>query len=95
MLKHELADQVVKKINSTCLKRDVLATIELILETIVEALEQGRRVEIRGFGSFCVRQRKARVTKNPKTGKIMEIPPRKTVHFAMSKAIKNPLAGKK
>ncbi|MCK5405781.1 MAG: HU family DNA-binding protein, partial [Desulfobulbaceae bacterium] len=52
------------------------------------------RVEIRGFGSLSVRQRKARTTKNPRTGKIMNIPPRKSLHFTMSKSLKGPLVKK-
>jgi integration host factor subunit beta len=94
MLKPEVAEIVTKKLKSEFLKRDVAEAINLVLESIVDALEEGRRVEIRGFGSFSVRQRKARITENPKTGKIMKIPPRKTVHFAMSKSLRDPLAGK-
>jgi len=52
---------------------------------------RGDRVEIRGFGSFSVRTRKPRTTKNPKTGKMMNIPARKTLHFTMSKSLKEVL----
>jgi integration host factor subunit beta len=95
MLKLEVAEQVMQKLNHlNFLKKDVIEAIDIVLESIINALEEGRRVEIRGFGSFSVRKRKARVTTNPKTGKIMRIPLRKTIHFAMSKSLKNPLAGK-
>ncbi len=90
MLKRDLIAAVTEKMDGY-LKKDVSQAIDIILDSIADALGQGRRVEIRGFGSFCVRQRKARSTKNPKTGKLMNIPPRKTLHFTMSKSLKDPL----
>ena len=74
---------------------DISKAVDIIIETMSESLDQGNRVEIRGFGSFSIRTRKARLTKNPKTGKMMDIPPRKTLHFAMSKSLKEALIGKK
>lgn len=93
MLKKDLIAAVTEQMNGY-LKKDVGQAIDIIIESIADALTEGRRVEIRGFGSFCVRQRKARSTKNPKTGKIMNIPPRKTLHFTMNKSLKNPLVKK-
>ena len=93
MLKRDLVSEVAEKAEGF-LKKDIDQAVDIILETIADALCEGRRVEIRGFGSFCVRQRKARCTKNPKTGKVMEIPPRKTLHFTMSKSLKDPLVRK-
>jgi len=90
MLKNDLVDMVAKKMDGY-MKKDIGQVIDIILETITDALAEGQRVEIRGFGSFSVRQRRARTTKNPRTGKIMEIPPRKNLHFAMSKSLKEPL----
>ena len=94
MLKKDLIDEVTTKMDGF-LKKDVGKAVDILLGTIVEALIDDRRVEIRGFGSFSVRKRKARSTKNPKTGEIMNIPERKTLHFTMSKSLKEPLAGKK
>ena len=94
MLKKDLVNNVTSKLDGF-LKKDVTHAVDIILENISEALAEGRRAEIRGFGSFSVRQRKARVTKNPRTGKIMDIPARNTVHFTMSKSIKEPLVKKK
>jgi integration host factor subunit beta len=90
MLKRDLVDAVAEKMDGY-LKKDVSQAIDIMLDTITEALTEERRVEIRGFGSFSIRQRKARSTKNPRTGKIMHIPPRKTIHFTMSKSLKDPL----
>jgi len=93
MLKKDLIAAVTEQMDGY-LKKDVGQAIDIIIDSITDALTEGRRVEIRGFGSFCVRQRKARSTKNPKTGKIMDIPPRKTLHFTMSKSLKEPLVKK-
>ena len=94
MLKNDLIEKISSELPG-CLKKDIREAVDIVLDTIAGALEEGRRVEIRGFGSFSVRSRKARVTKNPKTGKVMNIPSRRTVHFTMSKSLKDPLAGKK
>ena len=93
MLKRDLINEVAKQADSL-LKKDVEEAIDIMLDTIGGALAQGRRVEIRGFGSFAVRQRKERQTKNPRTGKIMGIPPRKAINFTMSKSLKIPLVDK-
>ncbi len=90
MLKRDLVDAVSDKMDGY-LKKDVSQAIDIMLDSIATALEEERRVEIRGFGSFSIRQRKARSTKNTRTGKIMHIPPRKTIHFTMSKSLKEAL----
>lgn len=90
MLKGDLINQVAARLDGY-MKKDIGQAIDIIIETISDALADGQRVEIRGFGSFSVRQRRARTTKNPRTGKIMKIPARKNLHFAMSKSLKEPL----
>jgi integration host factor subunit beta len=90
MLKRELINGVSGQLGEYY-KQDVGQAVDIILEEISQALTEGRRVEIRGFGSFSVRTRKPRTTKNPKTGKMMDIPARKTLHFTMSKSLKEVL----
>ena len=90
MLKGNLVDEVTGKLDGF-LKRDVRQVVDIIVETMSTALNDGERVEIRGFGSFSVRQRRARQAANPKTGKIMDIPQRKSVLFTMSKSLKESL----
>ena len=65
--------------------------VEAILAEIANALQKGEMVKISSFGSFSVRTRRPRTTKNPKTGKMMDIPSRKTLHFTMSKSLKEVL----
>jgi len=90
MLKRELINEIAQRLDHHY-KQDVARAVEIILDSIADALVDGRRVEIRGFGSFSVRTRKPRSTKNPKTGKVMHIPERRTVHFTMSKSLKEAL----
>ncbi len=90
MLKRELVSEITEQLGSYY-KQDIAQALDIILENITQALTEGRRVEIRGFGSFSVRTRKPRTTKNPKTGKMMDIPARKTLHFTMSKSLKEVL----
>lgn len=94
MLKRDLVEKTAATLEGY-LKKDIGTAVDIIIETMAESLNQGNRVEIRGFGSFAVRTRKARQTKNPKTGKVMDIPPRKTLHFTMSKSLKDVLIDKK
>jgi integration host factor subunit beta len=93
MLKRDLINKVSEQLDGYY-KQDVAIAVDVILDSIAEALTEGRRVEIRGFGSFSVRSRKPRSTKNPKTGKMMHIPARKTLHFTMSKSLKDVLIEK-
>ena len=89
MLKKDLVDKVSSELSMQ--KQDVSLAVDIILETMVDALVEDRHIELRGFGSFSVRSRKPRSTKNPRTGKIMEIPERKTLHLTMSKSLKEAL----
>jgi integration host factor subunit beta len=93
MLKKDLVDKVSGELSMQ--KQDVSLAVDIMLETMATALVDERRIELRGFGSFSVRARKPRLTKNPRTGKIMEIPDRKTLHFTMSKSLKEALISEK
>lgn len=90
MLKRELVDSVSQQLGDYY-KQDIALAVDLILEEMASALIAGRRVEIRNFGSFSVRTRRPRTTKNPKTGNMMHIPARKTLHFTMGKSLKEVL----
>lgn len=89
ILKKELVDQISNDLDIH--KQDVTVAVDIILDSMAQALSEGRRVELRGFGSFSTRSRKARQTKNPRTGVMMDIGERKTIHFTMSKSLKETL----
>ena len=69
-------------------KRDAEAIVNLIFGGISDALAQGDRVEIRGFGSFSVRERDAREARNPKSGELVKIPNRRTPFFKTGKELR-------
>lgn len=90
MLKGDIIEQIHAGMDNL-IKKDVAQSVDIIMETMTKALANGQRIEIRGFGSFSPRQRQPKTTKNPKTGIIMNIPLRNTLHFTMSKSLKYPL----
>lgn len=88
MTKTQLIDAVANTSGHT--KKDLEAVVDAVLEQIGEALTKGEKVDLRGFGSFVARDKKARQGRNPKTGETIEIAARKAVAFKPSKE----LAGK-
>lgn len=87
MTKSELIEQLSDG-HEILNKRDAETVINLIFGGIGTALSQGDRVEIRGFGSFSVRERDAREARNPKSGELVEIPSRKTPFFKTGKELR-------
>jgi len=69
--------------------RAAKVVMETFFDVIRESLEKGERIEIRGFGSFVVRQYGAYKGRNPKTGKIVDVPSKKLPHFKVSKTLKD------
>lgn len=67
---------------------DINLSVDLIQKSIVEALKKRNRVEIRGFGSFCARDRKSIRARNPKSGESIELPKRSIPYFRASKLLK-------
>ncbi|MCK5912386.1 MAG: integration host factor subunit beta [Desulfuromusa sp.] len=87
MTKSELIEQLTDG-HEILNKRDAETVINLIFGGIGNALAQGDRVEIRGFGSFSVRERDAREARNPKSGELVKIPSRKTPFFKTGKELR-------
>ncbi len=67
---------------------DINLAADLIQKAILEALKKRNRVEIRGFGSFCIRDRKSIRARNPKSGQSIELPKRSIPYFRASKLLK-------
>ncbi len=63
--------------------------VETVFESIIQALQSGDKIEIRGFGSFRTRERRGRVGRNPKTGAKVEVPAKKIPFFKPSKELKD------
>jgi integration host factor subunit beta len=62
--------------------------VDTIFDSMKESLEKGQRIEIRGFGSFAVRQYGAYKGRNPKTGEIVDVPPKRLPYFKVGKELK-------
>ena len=87
MNKGELVDKVAEK--TTVTKKQADAVITAAIETIMEAVSNGDKVTLVGFGSFEPRERKAREGRNPKTGEKMTIPATKVPAFSAGKLFKD------
>ena len=86
MTKADLVEAVARATELT--RGDAELLVEIALEGIVEALNRGEKVELRGFGSFRVRERGARRGRNPKTGAAVEIPAKLVPYFKAGKELK-------
>lgn len=87
MNKAELTVAIVKKTGFT--KKDAEKALGTVTEVIAEALAAGEKVQVVGFGSFEVRNRPARVARNPRTGEQIEIAASKAPVFKAGKALKD------
>jgi len=75
-------DLILKIADETGLKQiDVKKVVQKTFDYIISALEKGEKIELRNFGVFKIKQRKARTGRNPKTGQTVPVPPRKVVVF--------------
>jgi len=83
MTKADIVEQIANATGLT--KRDVGVVVDLLLETISKALAEREHIEIRGFGSFKVKTRRARVARNPRTGERVEVPEKVVPYFKASK----------
>ena len=68
--------------------RDAEMAVKTLQEALTQALIAGQRIEIRGFGSFALHERRAREGRNPRTGEWVDVPPKRAVHFKPGKALR-------
>ena len=86
MTKAELVEDVARAAELT--KKDAERLVEIVFESIIETLNLGEKIELRGFGSFRVRERGARRGRNPKTGDPVDIPAKRVPYFKPGKEMK-------
>lgn len=86
MIKADIVSRVAEESDVPRVKAAV--AVDTILEAMKSALSEGKRIELRGFGVFQVRDRKKGVGRNPKTGVEVAIEPGKTVRFKPGKELK-------
>lgn len=86
MTKAELIEEVAK--TAELPKKQAEVVIDILLKNIVDALSRGEKIELRGFGSFRVRQRAARKGRNPKTGEQVSVPAKRIPYFKPGRELK-------
>src|SRR5579884_903997 len=87
MTKADLVEKVTRLGDLT--RRDGEVIVETIFESVIGALQNGDKIEIRGFGSFRIRQRNPRIGRNPKTGERVEVPAKRVPYFKPSKELRD------
>ena len=92
MTKSELIQRIAD-LNPHLFHRDVERIVSTILDEISEALAQGNRVELRGFGAFSVKERDARVGRNPRTGEAVQVAEKRVPFFKTGKQLRDRLNG--
>ena len=86
MTKAELVEKVANQINLT--KKQTEVIVNTVFSSITDSLAEGKKVELRGFGSFRIRQRNARVGRNPKSGQKVDVPSKKVPFFKAGKELR-------
>ena len=86
MTKADLIDEVAK--GSELSKKDAEVIVQAVLDSIIGSLKGGDKVELRGFGSFRLRDRASREGRNPKTGEKVFVPAKKVPYFKPGKELK-------
>ena len=87
MTKADLVERVAEKTGLT--RTDVAVVVDSLLDVVKKSLESGHNIEIRGFGTFKIKLRKARKARNPRTGEVVPVPDRKVPVFKPSNEFKN------
>ena len=90
MVRSELLQKLCDQ-HPNLLRKDVQKILEIIFNEILEALLRGENIEIRGFGTYKVTNKKARIGRNPKNSEPVQIPEKKAIKWKMSKTFFNRL----
>ncbi len=84
LTKADLIEEVFKVLKEVS-RKEAAVIVERMLDSMVRALQRGDYIQIRGFGSFGTRQRRARIGRNPKTGASVAVLPKKIPYFKASR----------
>jgi len=87
MTKSELVSRLAARFPQLVAK-DADCAVKMILDAMIEALVEGHRIEIRGFGSFGLNHRPSRVSRNPKSGEKVQVPAKRVPHFKAGKELR-------
>lgn len=93
MIRSELIQKIADE-NPHLFQRDVERIVNTIFSEITDAMADGNRVELRGFGAFSVKQRDARTGRNPRTGESVQVEEKHVPFFKTGKLLRDRLNGK-
>lgn len=93
MTKRDLIEEVVRR-HPRFSRREIEVMVNSVFDDMTQALARGERIELRGFGSFSVRQRRAGERRNPKTGEPVSVPAKKVPFFRVAKDLRLRVNGK-
>ena len=94
MTKNDLIKKLQEELKSYPLQ-DVTYAVNIIFDSMIDAIKRGERIELRGFGSFVVRERKPRMGRNPKSGAQVKLEERKVPFFKTGKELRLMVNNKK
>ena len=86
MIKQDIVARVSGKMGMTKVRAE--AAIDCVIDALKNAMKEGERIELRGFGVFVVKPRKSGIGRNPRTGAEVPIPPGKTVRYKPGKDVR-------
>ena len=86
MTKGELIEIIARQEGFNLRRAEIV--VNTIFDAMTDALQRNDRVEIRGFGSFSVKQRESREGRNPKTGEVVEVPSKRVPYFKVGKELR-------
>ncbi len=92
MIRSELIQKIADE-NPHLYQRDVEKIVNTVFETITDAMADGHRVELRGFGAFSVKERDARMGRNPRTGDPVDVDSKHVPFFKTGKLLRDRLNG--
>jgi len=90
MIKSELITRMADK-NPHLTRSDIEKIVNVIFEEISDTLSSGGRIELRGFGSFSIKRRPARMGRNPRTGAVVSVPEKNAPYFRTGKDLRERL----
>mgnify|MGYP003389375748 FL=1 len=90
MVRSELLQKMCN-LHPNIIRKDMEKILEIIFLEIADALCKGKNIEIRGFGMYKVAKRKARIGRNPRNSKLVQMPEKKAIKWKISKAFFNRL----
>jgi len=93
MTKSELIQRLAER-NPHLLHRDIERIVQTVFDEIADALSEGNRIELRGFGAFSVKNRTARTGRNPRTGSAVSVDAKRVPYFKTGKELRERLNGK-